>query len=187
MHTELPKVYYFINKFDKNNINKLNKNIALIYRNYNEKLNKSLIIQIKKYCKLQKRKFFLSNNFKLAFKLGLDGVYLPSFNKDLKHINFPKKKNFFIIGSAHNNNEIKRKELQKVDLIFIASLFNKKKTYLGLNRFLILTKLTRKKIIALGGINNKNINKLNLLNIYGYSGISLFNPKKNGPQKIEGR
>ena len=184
MHTELPKVYYFINKFDKNNINKLNKNIALIYRNYNKKLNKRLIIQIKKYCKLQKRKFFLSNSFKLAFKLGLDGAYLPSFNNDLKHINFPKKKNFFIIGSAHNNKEIKSKELQKVDLIFIASLFNRKKTYLGLNRFMILTKLTKKRIIALGGINNKNIKKLNLLNIYGYSGISLFNPKKNGPQKM---
>ena len=52
---------------------------------------------------------------------------------------------------------------------------------------MILTKLTKKKIIALGGINNKNIKILNLLNIYGYSGISLFNPKKNGPQKIEGR
>jgi len=115
--------------------------------------------------------------------LGLDGVYLPSFNNDLKHINFPKKKNFFIIGSAHNNKEIKNKELQKVDLIFIASLFNKKKTYLGLNKFMILTKLTKKKVIALGGINNKNIKKLNLLNIYGYSGISLFNPKKNGPHK----
>ena len=183
MHRELPKVYYFINKFDKNKINKLNKNIALIYRNYNEKLNKSLIIQIKKYCKLQKRKFFLSNNFQLAFKLGLDGVYLPSFNNDLKHINFPKKKNFFIIGSAHNNKEIKRKELQKVDLIFIASLFNKKKTYLGLNRFMILTKLTKKKIIALGGIDKRNLKKLNLLNIYGYSGINLFSPKKNGPTK----
>ena len=184
MHTELPKVYYFINNFDKNNINKLNKNIALIYRNYNEKLNKSLIIHIKKYCKLQKRKFFLSNNFKLAFKLGLDGVYFPSFNSDLKHLNYPKKKNFFVIGSAHNYQEIKKKELQKVDLIFIASLFNKKKTYLGLNRFMILTKLTKKKIIALGGINNKNLKKLNLLNIYGYSGISLFNPKKTAPKKL---
>ena len=88
-----------------------------------------------------------------------------------------------MIGSAHNYQEIKKKELQKVDLIFIASLFNKKKTYLGLNRFMILTKLTKKKIIALGGINKKNLNKLNLLNIYGYSGISLFSPKKNGPTK----
>ena len=184
MHTKLPRVYYFINKFDKNNINKLNKNIALIYRNYNKNLDKNLIIKIKKYCKLKKRKFFLANNIKLAFKLDLDGVYLPSFNDDLKHLNYPKKKNFFIIGSAHNNKEIKRKELQKVDLIFIASLFNKKKTYLGLNRFMILTKLTKKKIIALGGINNKNIKKLNLLNIYGYSGISLFNPKKTAPKKL---
>jgi len=183
MHTELPKVYYFISKFEKDNINKLNKNIALIYRNYNKSLSKTLIIQIKKYCKLQKRKFFLSNNFKLAFKLGLDGVYFPSFNNDLKHLNYPKKKNFFIIGSAHNYKEIRKKELQKVDLIFIASLFNKKKTFLGLNKFMALTRLTKKKIIALGGINKKNLRKLNLLNVYGYSGISLFDTKKNGPTK----
>ena len=183
MHKELPRIYYFINKFDKNNINKLNKNIALIYRNYNKNLDKNLIIKIKKYCKSEKRKFFLANNIKLAFKLGLDGVYFPSFNNDLKHLNFPKKKNFLIMGSAHNYKEIKEKELQKVDLIFIASLFNKKKTYLGLNKFMILTKLTRKKIIALGGINKRNLKKLNLLNIYGYSGINLFSSKKNGPTK----
>ena len=183
MHKDLPKVYYFISKFDKNNINKLNKNIALIYRNYDKNIDKSLIIQIKKYCKLKKRKFFLSNNFKLAFKLGLDGVYLPSFNSDLKHLNYPKRKNFFVIGSAHNYKEIKKKELQKVDIIFIASLFNKKKTYLGLNKFILLSKFTKKKIIALGGINKRNIKKLNLLNLYGYSGISLFNSKKNGPTK----
>ena len=186
MHMMIPRVYYFINKFDKNNINKLDKNIALIYRNYNKNLDKSLIIKIKKYCKLKKRKFFLANNIKLAFKLGLDGAYLPSFNNDLKHLNYPKKKNFLIIGSAHNYKEIKQKELQKVDLIFIASLFNKKKTYLGINKFMILTNLTRKKIIALGGINKRNIKKLNLLNIYGYSGISLFSSKKNGPRKNSG-
>ena len=49
------------------------------------------------------------------------------------------------MGSAHNYKEIKEKELQKVDIIFIASLFNKKKTYLGFNKFMILTKLTKKK------------------------------------------
>ena len=161
MHTKLPKVYYFINKFDKNNINKLNKNIALIYRNYNKKLNKDLIIKIKRYCRLKKRKFFLSNNIKLALDLKLDGVYLPSFNNDLKHLNYPKRKNFFIIGSAHNYKEIKEKELQKVDIIFIASLFKRKKTYLGFNKFKLLTKLTKKKIIALGGINKSNLKKIN--------------------------
>ena len=175
MHIKLPRVYYFINKFDKNNINKLNKNIALIYRNYNKYLDKRLIIKIKKYCRIEKRKFFLANNAKLAFNLGLDGVYLPSFNYCLRHLNYPKKKKFIIIGSAHNYKEIKKKELQKVDLIFIASLFNKKKTYLGFNKFKLLSKLTKKKIVALGGINKNNLKKINLLNIYGYSGINLFN------------
>ena len=136
---------------------------------------------------MKKRKFFLSNNIKLALKFGLDGVYIPSFNNSLRHLNYPKKNNFFIIGSAHNYKEIREKEQQNVDLIFLASLFNKKKTYLGFNKFKLLTKQTRKKIIALGGINEKNLKKLELLNIYGYSGITLFNAKKNGPQKIEGR
>ena len=126
----------------------------------------------------------MSNNFKVALKLGLDGVYLPSFNNDLKHLNYPKRKNFFIIGSAHNYKEIKKKELQKVDIIFIASLFNKKKTYLGLNKFKILSKLTNKKIVALGGINKKNLKILNLLRVYGYSGISLFDQKKTAPNKL---
>ena len=174
MHTELPKVYYFINKFDKKNLNKLNKNIALIYRNYNKNLDKDLIIQIKKYCKFQNRKFFLSNNFKLAFKLGLDGVYLPSFNSDLKHINFPKKKNFFIIGSAHNIKEIRAKEIQKVDKIFISSIFKKNKNYLGINKFNNIKKITKKKIIALGGVSKKNIRNLRLLNCFGFAGISYF-------------
>ena len=126
----------------------------------------------------------MSNNYKLSLKLGLDGVYLPSFNNDLKHLNYPKRKNFLILGSAHNYKEIKKKELQKVDIIFIASLFNKKKTYLGLNKFKILSKLTNKKIVALGGINEKNLKILNLLRVYGYSGISLFDQKKTAPNKL---
>jgi hypothetical protein len=41
--------------------------------------------------------------------------------------------------------------------------------------------------VALGGINKKNLKKLNLLNIYGYAGISLFNLKKKRPPVNEGR
>jgi len=65
----------------------------------------------------------------LALKMDLDGVYIPSFNNDLKHLNYPKKKNFIVLGSAHNIKEIRIKEVQKVDAIFIASLFNKKKNF----------------------------------------------------------
>lgn len=123
----------------------------------------------------------MANNYKLALKMDLDGVYIPSFNNDLKHLNYLKKKNFIVLGSAHNIKEIRIKEVQKVDAIFIASLFNKKKNFLGINKFSNLINFTKKKIIALGGINEKNLNKLRLLNINGYAGISFFTAKKNGP------
>ena len=75
--------YYFISRFDTNNIQKLDKQTTIIYRNYNSKtIDEKLILKIKKYCKTKKIKFYLSNNIKLAIKLDLDGAYLPSFNKD---------------------------------------------------------------------------------------------------------
>ena len=76
--------------------------------------------------------FFLSNNIKLALKLILDGAYIPSFNNNLKHCNYIKKKNFILLGSAHNLKQIREKERQSVDAIFLASLFNKKKHILDL-------------------------------------------------------
>ena len=79
-----------------------------------------------------------------------------------------------VIGSAHNNNEIKIKELQKVKVLFLSSLFKNNKNYLGINKFKILSNLTKKKVVALGGITNKNIKKLKLLNCFGFGGISYF-------------
>ena len=157
----------------------MNSNIALIYRNYNEKFNISLLTNLKEFCKIKKRKFFLSNNIKLALKLNLDGAYIPSFNNDLKHCNYIKKNNFILLGSAHNLKQIHEKERQSVDAIFLGSLFNKKKTYLGFNKFNNLSKLAKVKIIALGGINKNNLKRISLLNVYGYAGISFFDQKKS--------
>ncbi len=70
--------------------------------------------------------------------------------------------------------EIRLKEKQKVSLIFISSIFKKNKNYLGLYRFLNLEKLTKNKIIALGGISKRNIKKVSLTNCVGFAGISYF-------------
>ena len=110
--------YYFINKFDTNNIDKQDKQTTIIYRNYSTKIDPSLILKIKSYCKKKSIKFYLSNNIKLAIKLNLDGVYIPSFNKSLKHLTYSYKRNFKIVGSAHNLKEIRIKENQGVEKIF---------------------------------------------------------------------
>jgi thiamine-phosphate pyrophosphorylase len=175
MHTKKIKKYYFINKFDTNNIDKQDKQTVIIYRNYNlKKQDESLILSIRKYCKKKSIKFYLSNNIKIAIKLNLDGAYIPSFNNNLNHLAFSFKKNFSIIGSAHNIKEIRMKETQKVNKIFLSSLFKKNKNYLGINKFKILKNYSNKNVVALGGISKKNLKKLALLNQADFAGISFF-------------
>ena len=110
----------------------------------------------------------------MQLKLNLDGAYIPSFNKNTKHLAYSFKKNFKIVGSAHNLKEIRIKEKQKVDKIFLSSLFKKNKNYLGINKFKLLSKLTQKKIVVLGGISKKKLKKLKILNQSDFAGISYF-------------
>jgi len=175
MHSKLQYKYYFINKFDTNLINKQDKRTAIIYRNYNgENINKNLILKFKYFCKKKGNKFYLANNFKLALNLRLDGAYIPSFNKEMYHLSYNLPKNFKILGSGHNMKEIRLKEIQKVETLFISSLFKKNKNLLGINKFRLITKLTKRKIIALGGISKKNLRKLKIVNCSGFAGITFF-------------
>ena len=167
--------YYFINKFDTNNINKQDKQTIIIYRNYSTKvLDEKIIIKIKKHCKKKSIKFYLSNNIKLALKLNLDGAYIPAFNTDIKHLAYSFKKNFVIIGSAHNLKEIRIKEKQNVKKIVLSSLFKKNKNYLGINKFKLISKLTKKNVVVLGGITKKNKKQISLVKQSDFAGISYF-------------
>ncbi len=174
-------MFYFINELNIDYIRKLNKNISIIYRNYNNKIDIDSLQIFKNLCKKQQRKFYLSNDIRLAIKEDLDGVYLPSFNQTNQINFFNKKKKFIILGSAHNIREIKIKEKQKASLIFISPIFksNKNKKILDINKFNILTRFTKKKIIALGGINENNLKKINKLNCYGFAAITFFKKHDN--------
>ena len=118
----------------------------------------------------------LANNLRLAINLDLDGVYIPAFIKNLGIKNYSLKKKFLVMGSAHNIYEIKQKEKQGIEVLFLSPLFKTKdyKNGLGTIKFNFLSHLSKKKIIALGGINEKNIKRLKLTNTYGFSGISYF-------------
>ena len=175
MHINNLRKYYFINKFETNNIDKLDNQSVVIYRNYNLKIHDTeLVLKIKKYCKKKKIKFLLANNVRLAIKLDLDGAYIPSFNKSKSHLAFSLKKKFNIVGSAHSIKEIRTKEIQNVNKIFISSLFKKNKNYLGINKFKLISNYTKKKVVVLGGVSKNNLKKLKLLNASEFAGISFF-------------
>ena len=185
MQNKIPKIYYFIDGFNLSDLTKLGRNINLIYRNYQKKTSYTELLSIKKFCKLTKRKFFISNDIKLAIKHKLDGIYIPSFNKKINYLSsfsFPSK--FKIIGSAHNFAEIQIKKKQGCSDVFLSPIFRviKNKNYLNIYKFNNLTVDKKINYIALGGINEKNYKRIKLTKSSGFAGISWI--KKNGLRKL---
>ena len=105
---------------------------------------------------------------------------MPSFNKKLVYSNLNIRKKFKIIGSAHNISEIKIKEKQNCEEIFLSPIFKTEKhnNYLDTIKFNILAAKTNKNIIALGGINSNNLKRVNSTKSIGIASISWI--KKNG-------
>ena len=178
MHNNLPHIFIFLDQHDnqifKNNIT----NIGVIYRNYSSLKREKELIKISKACKKKGYKLFISNDIKLTVKFKADGIYLPSFNKTKMYQN-AEKRNLIILGSAHNQKEISEKISQKCKAVFLSPIFNvkKKNKFLGIHKFNLLSRVNKINIFALGGINEHNIQKLNLLYVKGFGGISLFKKK----------
>ena len=175
MHINNFKMYYFISEINYSRLKNLDKNISLIWRNKNKETPIKILIELRNFCNKNNRKLYINNNIKLANKIKADGLYISSYNKDLMLKSNLLKKKFKILGSAHNLKEIKIKELQNVDEIFLSPLFKEKTNkQLDIYKYFNLRKTTKMKDISLGGINEKNIKKLKLIRPFGFAGISYF-------------
>ena len=152
--------------------------MGIIYRNYNKKKREKELIKIVKACKKTRKQLFVSNDMKLTIKFKADGIYIPAFNKTKIFLNL-EKRGIKILGSAHNQKELQTKISQKCSAIFLSPIFNvnKSKKFLGLHKFNFLTLSNNISILALGGISQKNIRKLKMLNINGFGGIQMFKKK----------
>ena len=178
MHKYLPNFFIFLDQYNNQIFKNKNRNIGIIYRNYNESKRERELIKIARGCKKNRYQLFVSNDVKLALKVKADGIYVPSFNKT-KYFSNLEKKNVVILGSAHNQQEIQRKISQNCSAVFLSPLFNVKKSkkFLGLHQFNYLSYMNKINIFALGGISENNIRKLKLLYISGFGGIRIFKKK----------
>ena len=178
MHKYLPNVFIFLDQHNKLLFENNNINIGIIYRNYESKNRETELLKIANACKKKRYQLYVSNDSKLAIRFKADGIYIPSFNKTKSYLNL-ENRNLKVIGSAHNQIQIQSKIKQKCTAIFLAPLFpvKKKNDYLNIHKFNFLTRSRKINMIALGGINEKNISKLKLLNVKGFGAISLFKKK----------
>ena len=144
--------------------------------------------KIRKICKISNVKFIINDDPSIAKKVKADGCHLGQ--KDL-HINDAKKilKNK-IIGITCNNSLKKAKEAIKNNADYIAlGAFNSSKTKnvkykATINDLKKFKRLSKKPIIAIGGINNKNYKKL-LLNKADFLAISSFVWKNKNFKPVE--
>jgi len=183
MHKHIPNLFVFLDHYDKHLFKNNIKNIGVIYRNYNNSKNIKELMKITSECKKKRFPIFIANDSKLAIKVKANGIYIPAFSTKKQFKNL-ENRNFALLGSAHNQKEIKEKILQKCKGIFLSPLFfvKKRKSFLNIHRFNFLANSNNAKFFALGGINENNIIKLNLLNVKGFAGISIFK-KKTGLKK----
>ena len=144
-----------------------------------ENLKKKLFIakKIKKICKKFDVKFLINDDVYLAKKLNADGCHLGQ--KDMNILEARKLIGNKIIGiTCHNSIQLAKVALKnKADYLafgaFYLSKTKKTKYRASLNLLKKARKITKKPIVAIGGINTSNykkllLNKANLLAISGY-------------------
>ena len=142
-------------------------------------LRKKLLIgkKIKKICKKYNTKFLINDDVKLAKKLKSDGCHLGQ--KDMKILEARKYLKDKIIGvTCHNSINLAKTAIKnKADYIafgaFNVSKTKKVKYKANLNLLKEIKKITKTPIVAIGGINSNNyqkllLNKANFLAISGY-------------------
>ena len=176
------KYYLFIENTREFNLNliKIKNKFNIIYRNQTTKESIEELKVYRKNCKKKGINFFVANSTKLLTKINADGLYISASNKDLS-TNTYSKKGFQVIGAAHNQKELDLKIKQGCNVVIFSRLFEtsspNKKGHLGIQKFNILSLRSKIKLVPLGGINEKNLSKLNSVLSQSFACLSAIKKK----------
>lgn len=163
------KIYIFVDSFNsliEKKIQKIKNIIGIIYEN--KLIPSENFFRIKNFCKGNKIKFYILDDYRKVIKYKLNGLVISSFNKtisNVRNIQF-KKDNIEILGKAHNQLEFYQKNMQSCSTIFLSPIFitNKysKNKILGISKFNLMTLNWSSRLIALGGIKLSNFKKIKM-------------------------
>jgi thiamine-phosphate pyrophosphorylase len=173
------KFYFFTNNLNeiiRKNIKNF-QSLCIIYKEQNNIIDEIKLKELRNWCKRNAIQFYVADNYKLASKYKCDGIFLS--NKYKKIVKFSLKKNFKIIGSAHNRFEYLLKKRQLCETIMLSPIFyNYKYTpnkILGIVKFNLITLEWDTKICALGGINLSNLKKIKMTKSNSVAFVSMIN------------
>jgi len=173
------KFYFFTDNLDEiitKNIKNFHS-LCIIYKEQNNIIDEIKLKELRDYCKRNAIQFYVTDSYKLAIKYNCNGIFLS--NKNKKIVKLSTKKNFKIIGLAHNRFEYFFKKKQLCETIMLSPIFyNYKYTLnriLGVIKFNLITLNWNSKICALGGINLKNLKNIKMTKSNSVAFISMMN------------
>ena len=162
------KHYVFLGKINdliKENLVKFNNINIIIDIDKKDKRGLENELSIIKFAKKNNIPFLFKNDFQKCIKFNAFGIFIEG---NYKKITKPMllKKNFHIVGGAHDQLEYAQKLRQKCHLLMLSPLFFNEKY--SKNKILNISKFNQKtlnwkiKLCALGGINLKTLKKIKL-------------------------
>ena len=162
------KHYVFLGKINnliKENLVKFNNINIIIDIDKKDKKGLENELSIIKFAKKNNIPFLFKNDFQKCIKFNAFGIFIEG---NYKKITKPMllKKNFHIVGGAHDQLEYAQKLRQKCHLLMLSPLFFNEKY--SKNKILNISKFNQKalnwkiKLCALGGINSKTLKKIKL-------------------------
>ena len=172
-NNHLINIYIFIDSFNnliEKKFLKL-KNIRIIYENAN--MPSENFFRVIKFCKINKIKLYVLDNFRIALKYKLNGLLISSYNKEISKIQSIqlKKNNIEILGKVHNQLEFYQKIRQGCGTIFLSPIFYTKKygknKIFGVSKFNLISLKWNSNLVALGGINLSNFKKIKMTKSVG--------------------
>jgi len=173
------KFYFFTDNLDEvitKNIKNFHS-LCIIYKEQNNIIDEIKLKKLRNYCKRNTIQFYVTDSYKLAIKYNCNGIFLS--NKNKKILKLATKKNFKIIGIAHNRFEFFLKRKQLCETIMLSPIFyNYKYTLnkiLGIVKFNLITLDWNTKICALGGVNLNNLKKIKMTKSSSVAFISMIN------------
>jgi thiamine monophosphate synthase len=178
-NNHLINIYIFIESFNnliEKKILKI-KNIRIIYENTN--IPSENFFKVLKFCKINKIKLYILDNFRIVLKYKLNGLLISSYNKEISKIQSIqlKKKNIEILGKVHNQLEFYQKIRQGCRTIFLSPIFFTKKysanKTFGVSKFNLISLNWNSNLVALGGINFSNYKKVRMTKSIGI-GVKTF-------------
>ena len=133
---------------------------AVIFRNYDAPDRQRRARRLAALCAARSILFYVAGDSELARRLGADGVHLPSRNLDRRLCT----DGLLVSAACHTAEEIKAAEKLGAHSIFLSPVFPTKShpgaEYLGREDFARLASAASIPVIALGGVNAGNAERL---------------------------